>query len=102
MVTSKAICETSCHKKFLVFYCAHICYLCRLSVILFDKILIMAGTQTRRAQQQILDFLSEETENLVMLPKGSFKKYVHRGGEERGVIEKRIKANRGRGVLGCV
>ena len=37
-----------------------------------------------------------------MLPKGSFKKYVHRGGEEGGVIEKRTKVNRGSGVLGCV
>ena len=37
-----------------------------------------------------------------MLPKGSFKKYVHQGGEEGGVIEKRTKVNRGRGVLGCV
>ena len=29
----------------------------------------MAGRQTRKAQQQILDLLSEEKENLVLLPK---------------------------------
>ena len=35
----KAICENSCHKKFLASHFAHIYYLCRLSVIPFYKIL---------------------------------------------------------------
>ena len=74
MVTSKAIWETSCHKKFLVFYCAHIYYLCRLSVIPFDKILIMAGTQTRRAQQQILDFFIRRNGKFSYVAKGFIQK----------------------------
>ena len=83
MVTSKTICETSCYKKFLVFYCAYIYYLCRLSVIPFDKILIMARRQTRRYQQQILDFFIRR--------KGKFS-YV-----AKGVIQKIRSSRRGGG-----
>ena len=68
-MTWKAIYETRCHKKYIVFYFANIYYLRCLSVIPFDKILVMAGRQTRKAQQQILDLLSEEKQNLVILLK---------------------------------
>ena len=68
-MTWKAIYETRCHKKYVVFYFANIYYLSCLSVIPFDKILVMAGRQTRKAQQQILDLLSEEKQNLVILLK---------------------------------
>ena len=56
-------------KKFLVFYSANIYYLYRLLVISFDKVLIIAGRQTRKPQQQILELISEQKENLVILTK---------------------------------
>ena len=46
-----------------MFYFANIYYLYWLSVIPLDKILVMAGRQTRKNQQQISDLLSEEKEN---------------------------------------
>ena len=46
-----------------MFYFASIYYLNPLSVIPLDKILIKAGRQTRKGQQQISDLLSEEKEN---------------------------------------
>ena len=46
-----------------MFYFVNIYYLYRLSVIPLDKILVMAGRQTRKDQQQISDLLSEEKEN---------------------------------------
>ena len=41
----------------------------RLSVISFGNILIMTDRQAPKAQQQVLDLLSEEKCNLVILPK---------------------------------
>ena len=48
-------------------FCQYISYLYRFSVISFDKILLMAGRETRKAQKQILEFFSEKKENLVIL-----------------------------------
>ena len=67
--TWKVICQSSCHTKCLVFYFASIYYLCCLSIISFDRILIMAGGETRKALWQSLDLLLEEKGNLVILAK---------------------------------
>ena len=48
-------------------FCQYISYLYRFSVISFNKILLMAGRETRKAQKQILELFSEKKENLVIL-----------------------------------
>lgn len=64
------MCETSCYKKFFVFYFAniYILYVPFISYFIWQYINYDCR-QAPKAQQQVLDLLSEEKCNLVILPK---------------------------------
>lgn len=64
------MCETSCYKKFFVFYFANI-YILHVPFISYFiwQYINYDCRQAPKAQQQVLDLLSEEKCNLVILPK---------------------------------